>query len=1612
MKFRTSLCLALALGSLLLNARADINSGLVLYLPLEETTGNLVHDQSPNAFVGNITNFIGDTQWTPGWITNGLNLNQNPTINQYIRFADDAALNFTNTPTFTIAMWVKFLNSQISGASFIAKGTGGGFEQYDLDWSAAGTGGRYRLVTRQNAGTAITLATGTAAPNNVWQHIAVTCDAVTNHALRMYINGVFNTATTNAGLTSLRGSSHELSIGSRQSAAAAYNLPTTNIVFDEIRLYNRALSASDIAEVFAFNGPVSHGQMPVITIQPRSITNYVGDTAVFSVGTDVNTTPPVSVQWLTNGIPIPGATATTLVVPSVQLTTFAGPYSVVITNIVGVTNSATAFLQVQPITTTNIGTGLMGYWRFDDSPGSSTVADQSGNGNTGTLDSFADYTACWIAGLTNGALYFNTNGLATAGVAAIPAVGVPAPSSLDFSTGGAFTLSAFVNGIAPQTNGGAFFCKGTGNGGEQFAVDLNGGNFRFYVRGTNNGVFINPVATTAVPLNGTWQHVAAVCDCINGIMNIYVNGQLAGAAAAPLSLLTNAHEITLGNRQSSAVSAYNLPFTGAIDEARIYNRALNSAEIQALYISAGTYPPLITVQPQGGSLFVGEDFRFTPVIGGNAPFTYRWKTNGVNAAAPNYVAGGTNLVLTITNVQLFNAADYALSVTNNYGGTNSIIATLQVTNFYVTNNLNLWLKFDDATGLSAVDATPNGNNGSLLNFPGDDSYWGIGRLQGALNFNQTAPPTLQEYVSLPDSPTLNFDTSLKFTLAAWVKGPTVQTNGAAIICKGIGSGGEQYCIDIFNNAYRFFLRNSAAAAPGITPTNAPNNQWQHVAVSVDCVAGFMRMYVNGQLVGTNAAPAALLANSGHEVSIGNRPSPAGVYNMPFTGAMDDVRIYNRALSALDIQHLIADAGVQPPVFYTKPIGSTRYVGDNLTLSGSADGTGPLTYQWLKNGVNLPGATNTTLVLTNLQTTNAGAYSLLVTNVTLVLGSNSTPAAVISVSVFDITNTVGYWKLDDAAGSTAVDSANANNGTLNNMPVDDSEWISGRIAGALNFNADASGDDYVSIPDSTLLNFTNQLTFSIAAWVRGSPTQPSGAGIVAKGTGSGGEQYALDVSAGLYRFYVRNGAAVSTPMVSPVAPNNRWQHLVAVYDGTLGAMRLFVNGQQVASAVAPNSLLGNAHEVSIGNRQSGTGPYNFPFTGAVDDVRIYARSLRTNEVQQIYALATNFGPVFYAQPQSSTNYVHDAVTFSALADGTDPLTYQWRKNGTSIPNATNTSLTLGDLALSDAAAYTLVVSNPIPATNLSSAAVLTVNALPLPDLTNELIAYWNFDETTGANAADSSGRGNSVTLLEFAVDDSEWVPGVISNALHFSSSGAGATPNYRVVTDNPLTFDNGNVFSFSFWAKRDATAPTGSPRFLTPLVAGQTAVVWVPGTGVGPLTPAHSTEPSVNDWHNFVITSDRLAGTYSLFVDGVKQVANAGGYVRADPAAAPQYWVIGHSETVATTTDSFSGYLDDVRVYNRVLNYNDAQALYFNAAQRLGSGQLAYVPSLSKTTTGNSITLSWPRGATGFNLYKSDSLTTPSWTGVTNVPVVSVDGAAFTVTVAMDAAKRFYRLQNP
>jgi hypothetical protein len=136
----------------------------------------------------------------------------------------------------------------------------------------------------------------------------------------------------------------------------------------------------------------------------------------------------------------------------------------------------------------------------------------------------------------------------------------------------------------------------------------------------------------------------------------------------------------------------------------------------------------------------------------------------------------------------------------------------------IASGLVLRLNLNEATGLSAADSSLKGNDAVLQSFVGDDSQWVAGRLQGGLRFN--ADGSGANVATIADNGTLNFssnDTSaLSFSLAVWVKGTTVQTNSGGIIAKGGGGGGEQYCLDCFNGAFRFFVRSATGTAPGVS----------------------------------------------------------------------------------------------------------------------------------------------------------------------------------------------------------------------------------------------------------------------------------------------------------------------------------------------------------------------------------------------------------------------------------------------------------------------------------------------------------------------------------------------------------------------------------------------------------------------------------------------------------------------------------------------------------------------------------------------------------------------------------------------------------------------------
>ena len=135
-----------------------------------------------------------------------------------------------------------------------------------------------------------------------------------------------------------------------------------------------------------------------------------------------------------------------------------------------------------------------------------------------------------------------------------------------------------------------------------------------------------------------------------------------------------------------------------------------------------------------------------------------------------------------------------------------------------------------------------------------------------------------------------------------------------MIAKGTGGGGEQFACDLYNGKYRFYVWNGGSPnTPAVAQSNvAPNDTWQHLAGVFDTAQGLMKLYVNG-VQGASTSPTSTLISNSHEVSVGSRKSSANpAYDFNLLGKVDEVSLFNRALTAIEISNHYNAAFISGP----------------------------------------------------------------------------------------------------------------------------------------------------------------------------------------------------------------------------------------------------------------------------------------------------------------------------------------------------------------------------------------------------------------------------------------------------------------------------------------------------------------------------------------------------------------------------------------------------------------------------------------------------------------------------------------------------------------------------
>jgi PKD repeat protein len=191
--------------------------------------------------------------------------------------------------------------------------------------------------------------------------------------------------------------------------------------------------------------------------------------------------------------------------------------------------------------------------------------------------------------------------------------------------------------------------------------------------------------------------------------------------------------------------------------------------------------------------------------------------------------------------------------------------------------------FDEGTGVSLRDSSGRGNIGTVASA----TWVTSGKYGRALSFNGTSIGA-----SVPDSASLDLTSGM--TVEGWVY-PTVTMSGWRTILAKHQSGSLVYYLHANSGSNRPATGIYSGGERILTGTSVlPLNVWTHLAATYDGTN--QRLYVNGVLVSTRAQTG-LIATSTGAVTVGGN----SVWGEYFKGLIDEVRIYNRALSASEIQ---------------------------------------------------------------------------------------------------------------------------------------------------------------------------------------------------------------------------------------------------------------------------------------------------------------------------------------------------------------------------------------------------------------------------------------------------------------------------------------------------------------------------------------------------------------------------------------------------------------------------------------------------------------------------------------------------------------------------------------
>jgi Concanavalin A-like lectin/glucanases superfamily/Immunoglobulin domain len=930
----------------------DVRTALVSYYPFESST------TADAAFTNNFTAVGSPTLSTANPAPRGSVL-QLSGSGQYLRYdhTADASLNgfpISRGGGYTIAMWVKGAaqTAKYVFASGNSVNTSGQAPLFILQTgNAAADNAKLDLIIRNDAGSTLLnhKVTSTVVFDNTWHHIAYVDN---NGTVQIYVDGNLDVNSSQFNYSrSGTFSFDRTAVGTLiRNTVATGNLFNGSI--DDLALFERALTQAEVQNIMT-NGIATPlpALPPALVSEPVSTTRYYQDAVIFSVSA-IGTRPNnvITYQWNRNNTPILDETNRTLRIFGLTGANSGELYSVTVFNGANSVTSSNAVLTVIDDGPPNVASGLVNYWPMDAVTNNGTFYSSPDLYSHNDLFLTNMTEANLAPGQFGNSLGFdnlsNTYGQRTGGSAIYSTNGYSV--SMWVKADGTFQSDARVFGEGSTNSTNPLFTIGTANPVSPTGVA------RIYVRNDSN-VELLKRDTTRTVFDNNWHHIVWVDR--GGLGKLYIDGAVDESdytyAPGSLTLQTTA----IGGLVRATFS--NIIF-GNIDEVATWNRPLTYSEVQQIMTvgipaPAGATPPSVTVQPIGTNVFTKSTVTFAVGVAGTAPFSYQW----FKGASP--VADATNATLTLTNIQLGDAGNYSVNVSNSAGATNSQAATLVVTT-RPAPPASLSVDFNNRTeetnftevGFDSFALNGNGPGGAAVTVPTTRFFGGVEVTAGGSSGTtidsrrRTTPANagdftegklLQDFVfSPPGTGTDGLDVAIRF----------MEPN-------------KQYAVTIWS------YDSGQAAGDHIS-------DW----------------YANGNLVKDN-----------YIINIANPPTNNAQYQFSFYATSDaDGHIFlqgRRDASSTGTAVFLNALRIQAPSvpsIVKQPTGTSVFVNSDVTLYATAVGVGPFTYQWFKDNVPLGGANGSSLTLSNVQLSATGNYTVSIAND---IGATNSAAAALNVT---------------------------------------------------------------------------------------------------------------------------------------------------------------------------------------------------------------------------------------------------------------------------------------------------------------------------------------------------------------------------------------------------------------------------------------------------------------------------------------------------------------------------------------------------------------------------------------------------------------------------------------